>query len=80
MARNNTEIGLLYLLHAGIKDVYYPAESCMAMQKELCNTVPISGAEPAGHGPPLVLSVPRHEACLCNNVRNPLGECSLCQG
>lgn len=54
---------------------------------------PVPGAEPAGCGPPRVLTVARLEACLYNDVHHLLyvppsgnillakviGECPLCQ-
>lgn len=39
------------------------AKSCMAMWKGQHDTVP--GAELAERGPPQVLMVARHDACLC---------------
>jgi hypothetical protein len=40
------------------------------IQKELCETVPIPGAELAGQGLPQVLTVARCEVCLCKNIHN----------
>lgn len=42
------------------------------MQKGQCDTVPTRGEELTGLGPPRVLMVPKHEACLYNNVHNLL--------
>ena len=44
----------------------------MAILKGQCDIVLTPGAELTGHGPPQVLMVARHEACLYNNVHNLL--------
>jgi hypothetical protein len=45
-----------------------PVPSPAWLQKGWCDMVPAPGAEPAGQGPPQVLTAARHKACLHNSV------------
>ena len=54
-----------------------PAWSC---GRDSVTWFPAPGTEPAGHGPPQILTVSRHKACAYF-VYVPLsGKCPLCQG
>jgi len=46
-----------------VLDRVFP-KSCMAIQEGWCDTVSAPGAEPAGCGPPQVLTVARCRTCL----------------
>ena len=52
------------------------AESCMVLEGTVWHSF-LPGAETAGHGPPQVLMVAGHEACLYNNVYISLHVSSL---